>query len=104
MLCEIYNIECDCASPVNADNPDDTTMECLALFEGQCPHNVKLCPTFIRDCPHWHGCCDVPESMIMAECPEFEKIRTLMSKGHSRPCAIRQHFGDGTCICGKGEE
>ena len=104
MLCEIYNIECDCASPVNADNPDDTTMECLALFEGQCPHNAKLCPTYNRECTHWQGCCKIPDNMILAKCPEFAYIVELVSKGHGRRCAVEIYLGSGECICGKGEE
>ena len=51
-----------------------------------------------------HGCCDVPESMIMAKCPEFAYLVELRSKGHSRRCATGIYLGDGKCICGKGEE
>lgn len=36
------------------------------------------------------------------DCPELTATRALISQGHTRHCAYRQHFGDGECECKKG--
>jgi len=44
MICEYFGIECENASAVNADDPYDKTMECIAMFDGQCPESVSSDP------------------------------------------------------------